>query len=142
MSDKEAKKYIDDLIEFDFLKKIGVQEKSISLFLKGETVTFEFLSNTGGYVSGFLTKTPYEVQSYIFYINDKTGKALKSFLEYREKSSKIASLFKISTLELGGSSIINPDVLKMVTKMGFEKKIIDVPKSLGEKWKYLLKNLM
>ena len=126
-------KYLDDLLQSDFLKKIGVEEKVISLFLKGETVTFEFVSNTGGYVSGFLTKTPSEIKSYIFYINDKTGKALRSFLEYRDKSTKIANSFKINTLELGGSSIINQDVLKMVTKMGFEKKIIDIPQSLGGK---------
>jgi hypothetical protein len=133
MSDDLAEKYLVDLLQSDFLKKIGVEEKVISLFLKGETVTFEFISNTGGYVSGLLTKTPSEIKSYIFYIKDKTGKALRSFLEYRDKSTKIANSFKINTLELGGSSIINKDILEMVTKMEFEKKIIDIPQSLGGK---------
>lgn len=131
MGKEAAIKYLDDLLQKITLREIGVSEGAISKFLLGEYVSFEFISRTSGYVSGYVAKVGDLLRCHIFYTTDKSGKALVSFMQYRTKVFNIAKSLNLERVELGGSTVINQEVLKFVKNQQFDKKLMEVPEALG-----------
>ncbi len=131
MGEEAAIKYLDNLLQKITLRDIGVSEVAVSKFLLGEYVSFEFVSRTSGYVSGYIIKVGNLLRCHIFYTTDRSGKALVTFMQYRTKVFNIAKSLNLTRAELGGSTVINNDVLKFIKNQQFDKKLMEVPEVLG-----------
>lgn len=116
------------------LFRMGVSLDDSALFFKGELTVFEYVTKTRGHMIGIIKNSNDKTISYIFSIAEKNTSGMngmKSFLEFRANTYKIASNSNFDKVELGGLAIHNPDVLKLMKNQQFQERIIEIPAKLG-----------
>jgi hypothetical protein len=114
------------------LNRLGVDRIGRRAFFAGEIVGFQFPTEGGDPIFGFVQLKSGQLTSQLFAIKNPNQRgAINSFFRFRDASFNLARAFSLESIELQGGAVRNPDVANMLLKLGFRSKIVPVPISLG-----------
>ncbi len=108
---------------------LGVAAEKFLTFLQNEVVVYLFPTMSGHGIA-MLQKLETRLMSGVIEINDKGGGHL-SLLRFRNRSFDLARSMELAEAELFGAAIVNPEVERILAKLGFGKQTIPCPDELG-----------
>jgi hypothetical protein len=124
------------------LRKLGVSETDMTIFLAGEPVAFRMPTAGGSPTIGILRTCTSHLESGIIdlYINPDArsgapgtgrGAGARAIGEWRSISMELCRSLGIMQVELYGADIVNHDIMDMLARRQFIYGLREVPESLG-----------
>lgn len=115
------------------LIKLGVKSKDVPEFFNKQNVMFEFPTEGGDPVYGFVTYQKGYLTSQLFSIKNTNPKAaIAAFAKFRTDSMHLADRLGAHSIEIQGGSVINERIAEFLVSQGFEIKNVEMPKYFGE----------
>ena len=113
------------------LDRLGVLAADHADFLAGEVTAFQYPTEGGPDVYGFLQLQNAALTSQLFSIVNTVGGAGAAFRNFMSSSNELAASFGLQSYEMQGGSVLNRDLATALVSRGFQPKVIAVPESLG-----------
>lgn len=124
------------------LRKLGVSDSDVGLFLEGKPVAFRMPTTGGSPTIGILRLHEDRLESGIsdLYISPAArsgapgvgrGAGATAIGKWRSISMELCRILGIAQVEFYGADIVNHEIVDMLVRRGFTYAIKELPESLG-----------